>query len=128
MIAPSEQVRPPSEHPAKPPEHVGTVGTSEQRSQPGSCLLYKLERGSTIDRLTSGGTMGGAITYQEDTTMQAVIYLRTGNQGQTLDMAIDMQRDSTHNLIAQRGWTIAGEYVDAGVPARPDVPRPGAAH
>jgi DNA invertase Pin-like site-specific DNA recombinase len=72
--------------------------------------------------------MGGAITYQEDTTMQAVIYLRTGNQGQTLDMAIDMQRDSTHNLIAQRGWTIAGEYVDAGVPARPDVPRPGAAH
>jgi hypothetical protein len=38
MIAPSEQVEPPSEHPAKPPEHVGTVGTSEQERRGRSAL------------------------------------------------------------------------------------------
>lgn len=64
----------------------------------------------------------------EDTSsaaLRAAVYLRVSTEEQASEgHSLDAQRDSTVALVAQRGWLLTGEYVDAGHSAKRDAHRP----
>jgi site-specific DNA recombinase len=56
--------------------------------------------------------------------LRSATYVRVSTEEQTTGHSLDAQRTSTRALIAQRGWTFAGEYTDAGRSAKADARRP----
>lgn len=61
------------------------------------------------------------------TTPRAAIYLRVSTDDQANDgYGLDVQRERTTAQIAAKGWTFAGEFVDAGISGTKEAnQRPG---
>ena len=56
---------------------------------------------------------------------RAVIYLRVSTDEQAAEgHSIDAQRTNTTTFVSARGWTLVGEYVDAGYSAKARARRP----
>ena len=56
---------------------------------------------------------------------RAVIYLRVSTEEQAAEgHSIDAQRTNTTTFVTARGWTLVGEYVDAGYSAKARARRP----
>lgn len=56
---------------------------------------------------------------------RAGLYLRISQDRTGEGLAVERQREDGRKLIAQRGWTLAQEYVDNDVSAAGRKPRPG---
>jgi site-specific DNA recombinase len=56
--------------------------------------------------------------------LRCATYVRVSTDEQVEGHSLDAQRTSTRAFIGQRGWTLAGEYTDAGYSAKPGAYRP----
>jgi site-specific DNA recombinase len=60
--------------------------------------------------------------------LRCATYVRVSTDEQVEGHSLDAQRTSTRAFIAQRSWTFAGEYADAGYSAKPGARRPALDH
>jgi site-specific DNA recombinase len=72
----------------------------------------------------AGESFATCLAPSSGPVLRAATYIRVSSEEQVTGHSLDAQRTSTRALIAQRGWLFAGEYVDAGLSAKPGAHRP----